>query len=71
MVVVRVRLPTGPFMKKEDTHICPKCGSTNAKEVIGLRYTPTARKCLDCDYIGIFPIIPKNKIKEFQKKIKR
>jgi len=56
-------------MKKE-VYICPQCGSINTKDVIGLRYTPTARKCVKCDYMGIFPTIPKDKIKEFQKRIK-
>jgi len=57
-------------MEKE-IYICPQCGSTDSKELIGLRYTPTARQCAKCNYMGIFPIIPKNKIKEFQKRIKR
>jgi len=57
-------------MKKE-VYICPQCGSTDSKDIIGLRYTRTARKCNDCRYTGIFPIISMNKIKEFQRKMKK
>ena len=49
-------------MKKE-VYICPQCGSINTKDVIGLRYTPTARKCVKCDYIGIFPLIYKKSVR--------
>jgi uncharacterized Zn finger protein len=56
----------------EEIYICPSCGSINTKEMIGFRnYTPTTRKCIDCDYIGICPTVPKEKIKEFQKRMKK
>jgi len=57
-------------MKKE-IYICLQCGSINTKEVIGLRYTPATRKCIDCNNIGVFPLISKNKIKGFQRRIKK
>ena len=53
-------------MKKE-IHICPQCGSTETHDLIGLKYTPTARKCKNCEHFGIFPIIKNNKIGLFQK----
>jgi len=57
-------------MKKESfISICPQCGSKNTKEIVGLRYTPTTRKCLSCGFIGIFPLIKKSKLKQFQKLI--
>jgi predicted Zn-ribbon and HTH transcriptional regulator len=53
--------------------ICPQCGSTNIKmPQAGMDLRLTIRdKCNDCGYIGNFPEVDKDKIKEFRKNIKK
>jgi len=52
--------------------ICPICGSTRIKiPPAGLDIKMTIQNyCLDCGYRGTCPLIEKNKIKEFRKKLK-
>lgn len=53
--------------------ICPNCGSTRIKmPPAGMDCKLSFRDyCLDCEQIGNFPEIEENKIKEFQKKLKK
>lgn len=53
--------------------VCPQCGSTNITiPQAGMDIRLTIKdKCRDCNYIGNFPEVDKEKIGEFRKKIKK
>ncbi len=53
--------------------ICPDCGSTNIKiPPAGLDIRMTIQDyCMDCKNRGIFPVIEKKDIKNFQKELKK
>lgn len=60
---------------KDKIRICPKCGSVDTESKVTILQAagvPFIITCNSCSYQGyIFPEVPKNKIKEFQKDIKK
>ncbi len=68
-------------MKKEIEHICPKCGSSNWKFPNPLKGSESMAnlpgmvnnlyECGDCEYIGIFFEVDKDKVKEVQAEFKK
>ena len=70
-------------MKKKSVKVCPKCGSLNWTMVSmknpsdsliihgGELIRPDVFECGDCGFVGTFPEVEKNKVKDFQKRLKK